>query len=172
MTRLETKGPFKLSSARTIYRIFPTVGSIRQGRGDQDNSVLCWSAWLSAQRRRRRGGRTVLRKRRVRERDGERGRNVGRGEGEDVTQAVLGLSVRWIWHLEEQRPLTLRCGRAAACVAHLVHIHAPRVSARIGVLQPLARSCRQVGQTHRRAAACTHGGGSRTITYCLIQKFM
>lgn len=52
------------------------------------------------------------------------------GEGEDVTQAVLGLSARWIWHLEEQRPLTLRCGRAAACVAHLVHIHAPRVSAK------------------------------------------
>lgn len=72
-------------------------------------------------------GRTVLRKRRVRERDGERGKNVGRGEGEDVTQAVLGLSVRWIWHLEEQRPLTLRCGRAAACVAHLVHIYTRHV---------------------------------------------
>lgn len=52
----------------------------------------------------------------------ERGeRKTIEGEEEDVTQAVLGLSARWIWHLEEQRPLTLRCGRAAACVASLVH---------------------------------------------------
>lgn len=62
----------------------------------------------------------------------ERGRGweTMEGEGENVTQAVLGLSARWIWHLEEQRPLTLGCGRAAACVAHLVRIHAPRVSAK------------------------------------------
>jgi len=74
----------------------------------------------------RRGGGRDGCKRRVR----GTGKGVIEGEEEDVTQAVLGLSARWIWHLEEQRPLTLRCGRAAACVAHLVYIHAPRVSAK------------------------------------------
>lgn len=60
---------------------------------------------------------------------GERWETI-EGEGEDVTQAVLGLSALWIWHLEEQRPLTLGCGHAAACVARLVYTCAPRVSAK------------------------------------------
>lgn len=60
---------------------------------------------------------------------GERWRTT-EGEGEDVTQAVLGLSALWIWHLEEQRPLTLGCGHTAARVARIVHTYAPRVSAK------------------------------------------
>lgn len=98
-------------------------------------------------------GRDKLEKRREREETIE-------GEGEDVTQPVLGLSARWIWHLEEQRPLTLRCGRAAACVARFVHTYEPRVSAkriraRIRVLQPL-RSPVRAGRSDTPARRRMH----------------
>lgn len=111
-----------------------------------------------------------------------------RAEGEDVSQTVLGLSAQWIWHLEEQRPLTLRCGRAVRPVwfasartyvictriSTCTYVHACGTCERI-VLQPSARSALvQAGRssTHRSSVHTLVGGGSRTITYCLIQKFM
>lgn len=92
----------------------------------------------------------------------------GEGEGEDVTQTVLGLSARWIWHLEEQRPLTLRCGRAAVSLckrtyvcAHLVrtYIHISRVNAKAYACysHSFARSCSQAGRSDTPARAHTSG---------------
>jgi len=75
---------------------------------------------------------------------------------EDVTQTVLGLSARWIWHLEEQRPLTLRCGRAAVYSPRtFVHTYkrararareckSVRANARVTAIRSLAHSRRQV----------------------------
>ena len=74
----------------------------------------------------------MLWKRRVRGM-GEREWETIESEGEDVIQTVLGLSARWIWHLEEQRPLTLRCERAAprrVWLTSYIYTRAPRVSAK------------------------------------------
>lgn len=88
------------------------------------------------------------------------------GEGENVTQTVLGLSARWIWHLEEQRPLTLRCGRAAIPVCYVcvyiylyvyvlgsyIHTYITRERESVRVLQPFVHSLVQAGRSvHRRA---------------------
>lgn len=133
----------------TISHIFSAhLTRIRQvARGARvircDAGVAFGTAWT-------RGGDAKLGKHRGRAR-GEKGigtRCDGRTSGrEDVTQTVLGLSVRWIWHLEEQRPLTLRCGRAAACVVPLVrlYIHTSArecKSARVTAVRSLTRAGR------------------------------
>lgn len=94
------------------------------------------------------------------------GRPIQReGEGEDVTQTVLGLSARWIWHLEEQRPLTLRCGHAAVMCVYIymcsprtyIHTYITRERESVRVLQPFLRSCRQ-GRSGTPARAHTRRG--------------
>lgn len=128
-TTPEIQGPVKLKLAQTISYFFPPVRP--RNNSPRTKIIRCYGG-VHGTCFRRRGegeGRARLRKRRVRGAAGERWETM-EGEGEDVTQAVLGLSARWIWHLEEQRPLTLSCGRGAACVACLVHTHSPRVSAK------------------------------------------
>lgn len=129
VTRLEIQGPFKLKNRADDPLFFSPVvrRTSQQFTNDARTKIIRCSAGVHGFRHDGEGeeeeedeqgcGRDKLEER------GERWETI-EGEGEDVTQAVLGLSVRWIWHLEEQRPLTLRCGRAAACVARLVHTRA------------------------------------------------
>lgn len=102
---VEIQGAFKLKPVHGRSLIFfhrSDFATIRQGRKDQDNSVLCRSAWLSAQRRRRggggRGGQAKLRKRRVggagREVGNDRGRRRGRNSGCTWTICTVDLASR------------------------------------------------------------------------------